>query len=133
MVERVTDNDEVPGPIPGTRTGNLDNFFQRGGMIMAADERLAPPVQAFGHILEFDNKIQKGYLVFDLWLLSHFVGVYKFAFDRKDLHPHYSQPQNGDRVKMMIRCGYDNQAWCIEDNSLNLICKATLVETANQS
>lgn len=100
---------------------------------MATDERLAPPIQAQGHVLDFDNKNQNGHLVFDLWLLSHFVGTYKTDFTIKDLNESYSQPQGGDRVRMMIRCGYDNQPWCVDDESLTLICRATLVENSNAS
>ncbi len=98
-----------------------------------ADERLAPPVQAQGHVLDFDNKSGKGHLVYDLWLKSHFVGSYKTDFVRKDLHENYSQPQEADRVRMLINCGYDNQPWCPSDGSIDLICRATLIDNSNAS
>ena len=85
-------------------------------------------IQVQGHVLGFSISSKMGDLVFDLWIGSCLAGTYRMSFDKKDLHQSYRQPMQGDRVRMMVSCGYDNQPWYIVDGSLQLICPATTVE-----
>lgn len=84
-----------------------------------------------GHVLQFDNNTKRGVVVFDLELSNSPQGTFKIAFNVTDINPDYGQPMEGDRVRMTIECGYDNQPWYVKDGSLEFVCRAEPVLLAN--
>lgn len=84
-------------------------------------------VTALGHVLSFDNKTEKGTVVFEI-NVSCSRGTFTMEFSRKDLHSSYRQPMEADRVKVGVDCGQDMQPWYIVDGTLQLICRETTLE-----
>ena len=79
-----------------------------------------------GHVLQFDNNKCEGLLVF-----TCIMGTYTIKFNKADTNFTYKQSVEGDRVRFICICGYDNQPWYIKDGSLELICRAEPVSLAN--